>query len=126
MIDKTHAAGIQSMLAQIRQYEAKAKSSLGGIEEGQQPGLVDGLTQTGRSAPTKSTSFGELVTNTFKSVDDVQRNADRARTAFERGGDIPLTDVVLQMQKASIAFEATLQVRNKIIKAYEDIRNMPV
>jgi len=126
MIDKTHAAGIQSMLAQIRQYEARAKAPLGGIEEGQQAGLVDGLAQTGRSAPTKSPSFGELVTNTFKSVDDVQRNADNARISFERGSDIPLTDVVLQMQKASIAFEATLQVRNKIIKAYEDIRNMPI
>jgi flagellar hook-basal body complex protein FliE len=37
-----------------------------------------------------------------------------------------LTDVVLSMQKASLAFEATLQVRNKIMKAYEDIMNMPV
>ena len=48
------------------------------------------------------------------------------RAAFERGDDIPLTDVVLSMQKSSLAFEATLQVRNKVLKAYEDIMNMPV
>jgi len=30
------------------------------------------------------------------------------------------------MQKSSIAFEATLQVRNKILRAYEEIMNMPV
>jgi flagellar hook-basal body complex protein FliE len=46
--------------------------------------------------------------------------------AYDRGEDLPLTDVVLGMQKASIAFEATLQIRNKVIKAYEDIKNMPV
>jgi flagellar hook-basal body complex protein FliE len=33
---------------------------------------------------------------------------------------------VLGMQKSSLAFEATLQVRNKVLKAYEDILNMPV
>jgi flagellar hook-basal body complex protein FliE len=48
------------------------------------------------------------------------------RAAFERGEDVPLTDVVLSMQKSSLAFEATLQVRNKVLKAYEDIMNMPV
>jgi flagellar hook-basal body complex protein FliE len=48
------------------------------------------------------------------------------RDAYERGEDIPLTDVVLAMQKSSLAFEATLQVRNKLLKAYEDIKNMPV
>jgi flagellar hook-basal body complex protein FliE len=46
--------------------------------------------------------------------------------AYESGDDVPLTDVVLSMQKSSIAFEATLQIRNKVIKAYEDIKNMPV
>jgi flagellar hook-basal body complex protein FliE len=46
--------------------------------------------------------------------------------AYERGEDVPLTDVVLAMQKSSLSFEATLQVRNKVLKAYEDIMNMPV
>ena len=46
--------------------------------------------------------------------------------AYERGEDVPLTDVVLNMQKSSLSFEATLQVRNKVLKAYEDIMNMPV
>jgi flagellar hook-basal body complex protein FliE len=46
--------------------------------------------------------------------------------SFERGDDVPLTDVVMSMQKSSLAFEATLQVRNKVLRAYEDILNMPV
>jgi len=55
------------------------------------------------------------------------QSKSRALTeAYERGENVPLTDVVLGMQKSSIAFEATLQVRNKVLKAYEDILNMPV
>ena len=46
--------------------------------------------------------------------------------AFDRGENMALTDVVLGMQKSSLAFEATLQVRNKVLKAYEEILNMPV
>jgi flagellar hook-basal body complex protein FliE len=48
------------------------------------------------------------------------------RTAYEQGENVPLTDVVINMQKSSLAFEATLQVRNKVLKAYEEIMNMPV
>ena len=46
--------------------------------------------------------------------------------AHERGENVPLTDVVIGMQKSSLAFEATLQIRNKVLKAYEEIMNMPV
>ena len=52
--------------------------------------------------------------------------ASELRTAYDRGDNVPLTDVVLGMQKSSLAFEATLQVRNKVLKAYEDVLNMPV
>jgi len=57
---------------------------------------------------------------------DAQAIATDLIGRYERGEDVPLTDVVLAMQKSSLAFEATLQVRNKVMKAYEDILNMPV
>jgi len=59
-------------------------------------------------------------------VNSAQMLSKASRTAYERGEDIPLTDVVMNMQKSSLAFEATLQIRNKVLKAYEDIMNMPV
>ena len=52
--------------------------------------------------------------------------AQQVVVAKVNGEDIPLTDVVLGMQKSSLSFEATLQVRNKVLRAYEDIINMPV
>ena len=59
-------------------------------------------------------------------TNEVQQFASSLRQAYDRGEDVPLTDVVLAMQKSSLAFEATLQIRNKVLKAYEDILNMPV
>ena len=111
MIDKVSSSAVQSMLSQIRAYEARAKSQPEPVESG------EGVNKT---------SFGELLKGAVNSVNDLQQKSKAMTTAYENGDDVPLTDVVLSMQKASIAFEATLQIRNKVIKAYEDIKNMPV
>ena len=66
------------------------------------------------------------VERALEQVNAAQQKAKGLREAYETGEPVPLTDVVIQMQKASLAFEATLQVRNKVMKAYEDILNMPV
>ena len=49
--------------------------------------------------------------NAVRSVNESQMASADMRDAYERGEDILLTDVVLAMQKSSLAFEATLQVR---------------
>ena len=118
MIDKAHAASIQSIMSQIRQFESQTKGSLNS-----ELALAD----TGQSVAGKGkTDFAQLVKGAVESVNGLQQNAQSLATAFEQGKDVPLTDVVLAMQKSSIAFEATLQIRNKVMKAYEDIKNMPV
>ncbi|MFZ9810977.1 MAG: flagellar hook-basal body complex protein FliE [Burkholderiaceae bacterium] len=71
-------------------------------------------------------TFTELVGSSLQQVNSLQKLSQAQRAAYEKGEDIPLTDVVLGMQKSSLAFEATLQIRNKVLKAYEDILNMPV
>jgi flagellar hook-basal body complex protein FliE len=67
-----------------------------------------------------------LVRQSVDKVNANQMQASKIASAYERGEGVPLTDVVLSMQKSSLSFEATLQVRNKVLKAYEDILNMPV
>ena len=118
MIDKAHAAGIQSILSQIRQFENQSKGPL--KAESSLPDAAQSVADKGK------TGFAQLVKGAVGSVNDLQQNAQSMATAFEQGKDVPLTDVVLAMQKSSIAFEATLQIRNKVMKAYEDIKNMPV
>ena len=75
---------------------------------------------------TSDLSFSEIAKNALNEVTSIQESSKVLREAYDRGEDVPLTNVVLAMQKSSLAFESTLQVRNKVLKAYEDILNMPV
>ncbi len=68
----------------------------------------------------------EAMKTSINEVNSLQANSADMIARYESGEDVPLTEVVLAMQKSSLAFEATVQVRNKVIKAYEDIMNMPV
>jgi flagellar hook-basal body complex protein FliE len=52
--------------------------------------------------------------------------ASTASAAYERGDSHDLASVMIARQKASIAFEATLQVRNKLLTAYKDVMSMPL
>ena len=123
MMEKINSQGnIQSMLQTLRSYQNQAA---GGIDdEGNKVGNLNGL--NGSKSTEGPSGFGDLVRQTVNKVNENQMNASRMSSAYERGEGVPLTDVVLSMQKSSLSFEATLQVRNKVLKAYEDILNMPV
>ena len=117
MIEKVNSqVNIQSMLQTLKAHQAQAG---GGVDNlGNKVG--------GAGQPQGASGFTELIQKSLNSVNEIQQESKAKAEAFERGEGVPLTDVVLGMQKSSIAFEATLQVRNKLLKAYEDILNMPV
>jgi len=112
MIEKaTSAASIASMLKTMQLHAAQASG-------------LDEQAVSGVSAP--KSDFSQMVRQAVAQTNDAQVESTQAGQAFERGEAVPLTDLVLKMQKSSLAFEATLQVRNKVLKAYEDVMNMPV
>ncbi len=117
MIEKVNSqVNIQSMLQTLKAHQAQAG---GGVDDlGNKVG--------GAGQPQGASGFTDLIQKSLNSVNEVQQQSKSTAEAYERGDCVPLTDVVLGMQKSSIAFEATLQVRNKVLKAYEDILNMPV
>jgi flagellar hook-basal body complex protein FliE len=110
------------MLQTLRSHQSQAT---GGMDnDGNKVGGLNGL--AGSQGPQGPSSFGDLVRQTVNKVNENQMHAAKIASSYERGEGVPLTDVVLSMQKSSLSFEATLQVRNKVLKAYEDILNMPV
>ena len=113
MIDRISQANIQSMLETLRAYQTQSAGTVSTPES----------TKTGQ---VEQPSFFNAVQSALDRVNDSDKKADAMSEAYERGEEVPLTDVVLAMQKSSLAFEATLQVRNKVMKAYEEIMNMPV
>jgi flagellar hook-basal body complex protein FliE len=70
--------------------------------------------------------FGKTMVDALKSVNNQQAKASDLSTAYERGDTNDIVGVMVERQKASLGFEATLQVRNKLLSAYRDIMNMPV
>ena len=71
--------------------------------------------------------FGQVLKGALENVNSLQADASDLRTRFDMGDrSINLSDVMIAGQKSSIAFEATVQVRNKVVEAYKTIMNMPV
>jgi flagellar hook-basal body complex protein FliE len=68
----------------------------------------------------------DTMKSAVDSVNEQQKVSRELQTAYVKGEDVSLTDVAIAMQKASVAFEATVQVRNKILESYREIMNMSV
>ena len=71
------------------------------------------------------TGFGDAMRDAVTKVNAVQGRASDLSASFERGETTDIAAVMLARQEASVGFEATLQVRNKLLGAYRDVMNMP-
>jgi len=100
------------LLTQMRAAQAQAT---------QQPNALSDTQNTGR------VDFTNIIKTAVNQVNETQQAAGQLKTAFEMGDpNVNLVDVMIASQKASVAFEATLQVRNKLIQAYEDVMRMSI
>jgi flagellar hook-basal body complex protein FliE len=71
--------------------------------------------------------FSVLLKQSIDSVNETQQAAGKMAEAFETGAaDVSLAEVMVASQKASVSFQAMLQVRNKLVEAYQDVMNMPM
>ena len=71
-------------------------------------------------------NFSSKMEKALDSVADAQKIAADTTRNFELGIENDLTKVMIQQQMASLGFQMTLNVRNKVLSAYIDIINMPV
>lgn len=70
--------------------------------------------------------FGDFLKTAIQSVNENQKASDVATEKLINGGNIELHDVMIASQKASITLNATLEIRNKVVEAYQEIMRMPV
>jgi flagellar hook-basal body complex protein FliE len=86
-------------------------------------GLNNLQVDTGNKVP----SFGDLMTKAINNVNEVQKNSSSMAEAYEKGvAGVDITDVMIASQKASVSFQAMVQVRNKLVEAYKDVMSMPI
>ncbi|MEL7198183.1 MAG: flagellar hook-basal body complex protein FliE [Pseudomonadota bacterium] len=71
-----------------------------------------------------ATGFADTLKDALQGVSAVQKHSGDMQTKYERGEVTDIAQVMVARQEAGIAFEATLQVRNKLLSAYQEIMRM--
>lgn len=125
---------IDSILGQIRSYQtqmgparrAMAADAAPGdaIPIAGRPGEVrPGAGVAGAAAP----SFGATLRGALEGVNAAQQRSGELTRAFELGEPgADLAKVMVAAQQSQVAFRATVEVRNRLVQAYQDVMNMPL
>ena len=71
-------------------------------------------------------SFGQVLKDSLAQVNALQHEADSAIQSLATGGTASLHDTMLAVQKAELSFKLMMQVRNKIVEAYQEVLRMAV
>jgi flagellar hook-basal body complex protein FliE len=101
---------IQQVLAEMRSLQARASGAPEAPVMGAQP-----------------SDFANLMKNTVDHIATMQNQATSLADAYEAGDkSVDLTKVMLEVQKAGLAFHAMTEVRNKLVDAYTQVMNMSV
>ncbi len=117
--------------------------SVGGIDAGRIEAMVAQLRATAQAArpaanpvaadrvagdkSVAQADFTSMLKSSLDQVNGLQQQANSLRRRFAMGDEtVSLSDAMVSMQKAGIAFQQTIQVRNKLVSAYHEIMNMPV
>ncbi len=109
------AMNVNSVLNQIRTLRAQTEA-LRAPEV--QP-------QTNKVNPV--TDFGSMLSDSLQSVNQLQKQSGALQTAFEKGDPgVSLPEVMIASQKSSVAFQATVEIRNKMVDAYQEVMRMSI
>jgi len=88
--------------------------------------LVGTATSRKPVPPSNSVSFGNMLTDSIKQVNRLQVEADSSINNLVAGNQSDIHRTMIAMEKASISFELLMQIRNKVISAYDKIMRMPI
>lgn len=79
------------------------------------------------ASATNQVKFTEVMQQAIARVNEQQATATEMANNFQTGAtDVSVAEVMVQMQKASLSFQAMAEVRNKLVDAYQEIMNMPI
>jgi|GWRWMinimDraft_11_1066019.scaffolds.fasta_scaffold06448_2 flagellar hook-basal body complex protein FliE len=118
-------SGVDQVLGQIR-----AMRSLTQPNQTSASG-VSGLSPLAPTNPVRgvepSSDFGSLFKTSVDAVNATQQKAQQATNAWERGdSEVSLTQVMVSLQKADVSFKAMMEVRNKMVDAYQEVMRMSI
>lgn len=88
---------------------------------------LEGMQAVNQVKGAEKADFSALLKEAVDNVNGLQSQASELRTRFDLGDkSVDLSDVMLAANKSSLAFDATVQVRNKVIDSYKQIMSMSI
>lgn len=113
---------IQAMAEQLKAMAAQARPPASPL------GPSAPVDESGQSEPVAAPiDFGSVLKSSLDKVNEIQQNAGQLAERFTKGDDsVSLSEVMIAGQKANIALQATIQVKSKLVAAYNDIMNMQI
>lgn len=109
---------ISSLAMRAYQSSAKIGENLAGQAR------KAGLGKPEQAAP--SSSFAESLGDSLKKVNEMQLQKSAAIESFATGQSENVHELMISMQKASVAMNMTSAVRNKVMDAYKELMRMPI
>ena len=100
-----------------------------GIKSQQLSNIRAALLETAKNnslEPKQNEKIGNQIKDALDSVANAQETSKTLSQNYELGKEHDLTKVMVSQNISSLAFQMTLNVRNKMLNAYKDIMNMPV
>ena len=94
------------------------QSNLKALQGGFPAGKIELREDTGAK---NGLSFADTLTSSLNKVNDLQKEADEAIKDFVSGETRNIAETMIAVNKADLAFRLTMQVRNKIIEAYQEV-----
>ena len=92
----------------------------------QMDSLIGSTFTNKRAQESYSTAFGEILNNSIGSVNQLQIKADESTKGLASGRQNDIHQTMIAVEKAEVSFELLMQIRNKIISAYESIMRLQV
>ena len=78
------------------------------------------------TSATGETSFKDMLLDSIQEVNSMQQEADQAVEGLMTGEDVNPAEVLTAVQKADMAFRMMMQIRNKMVAAYDEVKSIRV
>lgn len=115
-------SSINPLSSALQQMQSLASQAAGGAGN-----VASGAVEQQQTGAASAGSFADALKSSIDSISGAQQSAAKEVQAFEVGApNVSLNDVMVDTQKANIGFQFGLQVRNKLVTAYNDIMNISV
>jgi flagellar hook-basal body complex protein FliE len=82
--------------------------------------------QASKKGSATGEGFGDLLSKAINQLAQLESEANNAAVNLATGEPVEIHDVMVAMEQANLGFQLALQVRNKLIDAYQEIMRMPI